>query len=73
MWSNVFNIPVTNGLMQGTLRKVPEIHVISARSENTFSFLQWLSMREQFLRQKKFYSIAVMAQIFTDIQTGNKQ
>ena len=36
-----------------TLRKVQKICIISRGSENTFSLLQWLSMRKQFLKFKK--------------------
>ena len=36
-----------------TLRKVQKIRVISRGSENTFSLLQWLSMRKQILKLKK--------------------
>ena len=36
-----------------TLRKVQKIRVISRGSENTFSLLQWLSMRKHILKLKK--------------------
>ena len=36
-----------------TLRKVQKICVILRRSENTFSFLQWVSMRDQNLKHIK--------------------
>ena len=36
-----------------TLRKVQKIRVISGGSENTFSLLQWFSMRKQILKLKK--------------------
>ena len=36
-----------------TLNKVQKICVILRRSENSFSLLQWLSMRKQFLKHKK--------------------
>ena len=36
-----------------TLNKVKKICVILRRSENSFSLLQWLSMRKQILKHKK--------------------
>ena len=36
-----------------TLNKVQKIRVILRRSENTFSLLQWLSMRKQILKHKE--------------------
>ena len=42
------------GLMvKRTLRKVQKVRVISRRLENTFSLLQWLSMRKQILKPTK--------------------
>ena len=42
-----------------TLRKVQKIRVILRGSENTFSLLQWLSMRKQILKLKKIKKIFI--------------
>ena len=42
-----------------TLNKVQRIHVILRRSENTFSLLQWVSVRKQILRYKRIKKMFV--------------